>query len=180
MPRPAGTLLAALTAALLLLPAPGTAQSVDPGAIRVSVFGGGSLREDPTGLGVAQDVLSVAARVTLPVQGRFQPWLQVERFTRPELECPAPLQCNTEGMTALAGLVAPFTRNDTEPGVHPYLVGGVGWAFSDEDQFAYVLGIGGAYAVSRRIAPSVEVRWEDLPGIRNVLMVNLGVRLDLF
>lgn len=180
MRRPGGTLLAALTAALLLVAAPGAAQSVDPGTVRVSVFGGGSIREDPTGLGIAEDVLSVSARLTLPLQGRFQPWVQGEFFTRPDLECPAVLDCNADGVTALAGVVAPFSADDTRPGFHPYFLGGVGWAFSDEDRFAFVLGIGGAFAFSRRVAPSLEVRWEDFPGIRNVMMVNLGVRLDLF
>ncbi|MGK7310753.1 MAG: hypothetical protein ACN0LA_00805 [Candidatus Longimicrobiales bacterium M2_2A_002] len=180
MLRAAGRCLAALAAVLLVAAAPASAQAVDPGAIRVSVFGGGSVREGLSGLGIAQDVLSLSARVTLPFQGRLQPWVQGELFTRPDLECPQTLECNTDGVTVLAGVVAPVTAADAEPGLHPYFLGGIGWAFSEEDRFAYLLGIGGAFAFSRRIAPSLEVRWEDLPGIRNVMMVNLGVRLDLF
>lgn len=180
MPRAAGRSLVALAAILLVAAAPASAQRGDAGAVRVSVFGGGSIREDISGLGVAEDVLTVSARVTLPFQGRIQPWVQGELFTRPDLECPLTLECNTDGVTALAGFVAPVTAVDTEPGLHPYFLGGIGWAFSEEDRFAYVLGVGGAFAFSRRIAPSLEVRWEDLPGIRNIMMVNLGVRLDLF
>lgn len=168
-------------AALMAAAAPVAAQSGDGGAVRVSVFGAGSMREGISGLQFAQDVVAFSARVTLPRQSAYQPWVQVQRFTRPDLVCPDGITCTTEGVTALAGVVAPFTRNDREPGVlHPYFLGGIGWVFAEQEQFAYVLGVGGAYAVTGRLAPSLEVRWEDLPGIRNVMMVSLGLRLDLF
>ena len=159
---------------------PVAAQDGDRATVRVSGFAAASVREGVTGLRFAEDVLTYSARLTLPYQSAYQPWVQAGLFTRPELECPPGLTCSTEGVTVLAGVVAPLSRDDTGPGAHPYFLGGVGWAFAEEDRFAYVLGLGGAYAVSGRVAPSVEVRWEDLPGIRNVMMVSLGLRLDLF
>ncbi len=35
-----------------------------------------------------------------------------------------------------------------------------------------------AVPLSGRIAPTLELRWEDLPGIRNVVMLNLGLIVD--
>ena len=108
--------------------------------------------------------------------------MQAERFVRPDFECSLPLVCNERGWTALAGVSAPLAgrSNDTEPGVHPYLLAGIGWAFSEENRFAYTMGVGAAFPIFRWFAPSLEVRWEDLPGIRNVVMINVGLRLDLF
>ena len=174
----------AVLAAILVGAAPGEAQDADAPSrdrpvVRLTPFVGGSLRERPDGLGLADDVRSLSLRATLPRRG-FQPWAQIEAFSRPNLECPAGIPCNTEGWTALVGVVAPITPNDLEPGAHPYFLGGVGWAFSEEDQFAYTVGAGVALALTRRLAPSAEVRWEELPGIRNVVMLNLGLRIDLF
>lgn len=151
----------------------------EPATVRVSAFVAGSLREGPSGFGVARDVRSYSARVTLPWPG-LQPWAQLGGFYRPDYECLAEVPCNDEGWTALVGVVQSLSPDDTRPGLNPYLVGGIGAAFSEEDQFAYILGIGAAYPFNRRVAPSVELRWEDLPGITNVLMVNLGLRFDLF
>jgi hypothetical protein len=109
----------------------------------------------------------------------FQPWLQVERFVRPDFICTPPLPCNDAGWTALVGVTAPFFRGD-QAGLNPYLLGGVGWAFSEENRFAYAMGLGFAFRVIPRLAPTLEFRWEDLPGIRNVVMVNLGLRVELF
>ncbi|MDX1673804.1 MAG: hypothetical protein R3314_03285 [Longimicrobiales bacterium] len=171
---------AVLLAALVGAPAEAQDAPTDDGPIvRLSTFVGGSLRERPDGLGLADDVLSASVRATLPRRG-FQPWAQVEAFRRPNLACPAGIPCNTEGWTALAGVVAPITPNDMEPGAHPYFLAGIGWAFSEESQFAYTLGAGVGLALTRRVAPSAEVRWEELPGIRNVVMLNLGLRVDLF
>lgn len=171
----------ALTLAVVAWPAAAHGQTPDPAAIRVSAFGGFSFREGITGLNVAKDVQSLSARLTLPRQTGLQPWVQGEYFVRPGFECLPTLPCNDAGWTALAGVTASASvQDDTEPGVHPYLLAGVGWAFSAEDRFAYVLGLGLAVVVTHRVAPSLEFRWEDLPGIRNVLMVDLGLRLDLF
>lgn len=154
-------------------------QGGETGAIRVSGFAAGSWRGGPGGLRLAEDVLSVSGRFTLARFG-FQPWIQGEYFTRPDLQCLPGVPCNDDGWTVLAGVVAPLSVRDTQPGLHLYLLGGIGWAFSAENRFTYLMGLGGAYAVTRRIAPSMEVRWEDPPGIKNVVMVNLGLRLDLF
>lgn len=179
--RRAPVLGLALALAVLAWPAAAHGQAPDPPAIRVSAFGGVSFRDGPTGLRVAQDVQSLSARVTLPRQTGLQPWVQGEYFVRPDFECLPTLPCNDAGWTALAGVTAPASvHGDTHRGAHAYLLAGVGWAFSAEDRFAYVLGLGLAVVVTHRVAPSLEIRWEDLPGIRNVLMVDLGLRLDLF
>ncbi|MFO7895244.1 MAG: hypothetical protein R6U63_16140 [Longimicrobiales bacterium] len=171
----------ALVLAAVFWPAAAHGQTPDPAAIRVSAFGGVSFRDGLTGLNVAKDVQSLSVRLTLPRQTEIQPWVQGEYFVRPDFECLSALPCSDAGWTALAGVTAPIsTSGDTDPGVHPYLLAGVGWAFSAEDRFAYVLGVGLAMVVTHRVAPSLEFRWEDLPGIRNVLMVDLGLRLDLF
>lgn len=153
----------------------------DEAAVRVTAYGGVSLREGLGGLRWAKDVASTSVRLTRPHRVGVQPWIQLERFVRPDFECLPSLACNDTGWTALVGMVAPFGGADTRPGVlHPYLLAGVGWAFSDENRFAYAMGLGAAFPVVRRFAPAVEIRWEDLPGIRNVVMVNLGLRVDLF
>ena len=168
--------------AVLVAAGPAEAQDVPPDdrpIVRLTPLVGGSMRERPDGLAFADDVRSVSVRATLPRRG-LQPWVQIEAFRRPILVCQTGIPCNTEGWTALAGVVAPISPNDMEPGVHPYFLGGIGWAFSEESQYAYTLGAGVAVALTRRVAPSAEVRWEDLPGIRNVMMLNLGLRVDLF
>lgn len=170
----------ALAALLLVMwTAPAAAQEDDRATLRLSGFVAGSLREGPAGFGVARDVRSFTVRLTVPRLG-LQPWAQVGGFYRPDFECIAGVPCNDEGWTALVGVVGPLSPDDTRPGVQPYLVGGIGAAFSEEDQFAYILGIGASVPLNPRVAPSVELRWEDLPGITNVLMVNLGLRLDVF
>lgn len=177
-----GAIARAAAAALCLAGATTAAAAQEPGeraALRVSGFVAGSLREGPAGFGVARDVVSFSARLMLPRAGP-QPWAQVSGFRRPDLECLAGVPCNEDGWTALVGVVQPLSPDDTRPGLNPYLIGGIGYAFSAEDRFSYVFGIGAAFPFDRRVAPSVELRWEDLPGIRNVLMVNIGLRLDLF
>ena len=172
--------VAALAAAIGLTAGSAQGQELrDPSLVRVSAFAAASLREGPTGLGVGRDVLSVTARVTWPRRG-IQPWAQVGAFTRPNLSCLPGLRCNSEGWTALAGVALPFSRDDTQPGVQSYLLGGVGVGVSEETTAAYLVGVGSSLVILPRVAPSLEVRWEHLPGIRNVVMLNLGVRIDLF
>lgn len=169
-------------AAVLVLAggAPAAAQTPEGPALRVRVLAGGSVRQKPTRIAIAEDVRTLAARLTLPRQARLQPWIQAQAFTRPRLVCPETLACNTDGWTALIGVTAPFSADDLEPGVHSHLVAGIGWGFSEQDRFAYLFGGGMTFAVIPRLAPTLEVRWEDFPGIQNVIMVNLGLRIDLF
>jgi hypothetical protein len=159
--------------------APVAAQARDAPAIRFSAFAGASLREAVTGPRFAEDVLSGSFRVTY-LRPQLRPWIQVERFVRPELECQPPLTCSEEGWTALAGVTATSGRRDTRPGLHVHLMAGIGWAFAEEERLVYALGVGAAYPLTPWLAPSLEFRWEDLPGIRNVFMINAGIRLDVF
>lgn len=152
----------------------------EPALVRAAAFVAGSLREGPTGLGVARDVRSVSFRLEMPRPGSAQPWVQIAGFLRPDLECPPEVPCNTDGRVALAGLTLPLSLDDTRPGVHPYFVAGAGAAFSTERAFAYLMGIGAAIPLTPRVAPALEIRWETLPGIRNVVMATLGLRVDLF
>lgn len=151
----------------------------DRPAVRVTAYGGASLRDGVGGLRWAEDVLSTGVRLTYPRRVGYEPWLQAERFVRPDFDCTPPLACNDSGWTALAGVTARFVGGN-EPGVHPYLLAGVGWAFSEENRFAWTMGLGFAFQVIPRLAPTLEVRWEDLPGIQNVATVNLGLRVELF
>ena len=161
-------------------PAVGQADGEGPGLARVNVFAGGSLRQSPAGFGIGREVRSLSVRVVWPRQEAMQPWLRGMWFVRPEVECVPSLPCVTEGWSVLGGVVMPLTEADTRPGVHPYFVLGAGWAFASEDRFAYVAGLGTAVALTPWVAPIVEFRYEHLPGLENVLMLNLGVRLDLF
>lgn len=175
----AGVLLG-LALGPLTPPAAAQAQTFDRPTIRVAGFGGASLRQGLTGLAIAEHALTVSGRLTWLRRG-FRPWVQGEYFTRPGLECPGGIVCNEDGWTALVGVAAPLSaRSDFQPGVHPYLLGGVGWAFSVENQFSYLFGVGAAFAFTRRIAPSLEIRWEDFPALTNVVMLTLGLRIDLF
>lgn len=174
---------AAALAALLMLagPAPIRAQGIDrQGLVRVSAFVGGSFRDSPAGFGVARDVVSYSLRLSLPRGAGMHPWLQAGRFVRPDLECPAELTCNTEGWTARVGVTLPLSTDDTRPGLHPYLVGGIGMAFAEEDELSWLVGFGTALALTPRVAPVLELHWDQLPGIRNVLMLNVGLRIGLF
>lgn len=173
---------AALMALMALArPAPASAQRIDrQGLVRVSAFAAGSFREGPTGFGVARDVVSYSLRLTLPRGAGMHPWLQAGWFVRPDLECPADLTCNTEGWTARGGVTLPLSTDDTRPGLHPYLLAGIGMAFSEEDELSWLFGFGTALALTPRLAPALELHWDQLPGIRNVLMLNLGLRIGLF
>lgn len=172
-------MLAAL--AVMVGSVPAAAQEPSEAAlVRTSAFVAGSLREGLDGFGVARDVRSLSFRVAVPRRQAMQPWLQLGRFVRPDLECPQGVACNVDGWTALVGAVFPLSADATRPGVHPHLVGGVGGAFSAQDKLVYLLGVGAAVPLAPRVAPVIEFRWEDLPGIRNVLMATFGLRVDLF
>ncbi len=170
-------LLAALSVAW---PGHALGQESGQGALRVTGMVGGSLRDGLNGFGVARDVVNFSVRLSLPKGLGIQPWVQAGGFNRPDLICEAALPCNTEGWTLRGGVALPFSPDDSRPGVHPYMIGGIGAAFAEEDTFSWLLGIGTSYSLTPRLAPVFELRWEDLPGIRNVLMLNLGLRLDLF
>ena len=176
------TMAAAALAALMALAcvAPSSAQRIDgQGRVRMSAFAAGSFREGPDGFGVARDVVSYSLRLTLPRGMGLHPWVQAGRFIRPDLECPADLTCNADGWTARGGVTLPLSTDDTRPGFHPYLVGGIGMAFSEQDELSWLFGFGSALALTPRIAPAVELYWDQLPGIRNVLMLSLGLRISL-
>lgn len=148
--------------------------------LRVSGFAAGSLREGPDGIRLAKDVRSLTARITLVRPLSYQPFLQYERYGRPDLPCVAGFPCNDQGWIGLVGVTLPLTYGEDRPGLHPYAIAGIGWVFSDENKFTYQLGAGFALAFTRWFAPSLEFRWEDLPSLRNVVMVHLGLRLTLF
>lgn len=174
--RPA---LFALVAATALPATHAAGQQSDHPAFRVSVFGAGSLRDSPTGFRVARDVISYSVRFTLPRRASFHPWVQAGRFERPELDCRPGIPCNDDGWTVHGGVALPLSVDDTRGGPNVHLLTGLGAAFSAEDRFSYALGFGLSYPVARW-APSGELVWVDLPGIRNVMMLNLGLRVDLF
>lgn len=173
--------VAALTAlAVLTWPETGSAQRPGSGTgLRVTGLVGGSFREGPSGFGVARDVVTYSVRLSLRRGMGLQPWVQAGGFTRPDLTCLPDLPCSSEGWTLRGGVVLPFSPDDTRPGVQPYLVGGLGGAFSEQDRFSVALGIGVAVPLAPWFAPVVELQWDQLPGISNVLMVNLGLRIDL-
>jgi hypothetical protein len=168
--------------AVLAGPEAGSAQRMGSGTgLRVTGLVGGSFQDSPTaGLGLARDVVSYSLRLSLRRGNGIQPWVQGGWFTRPDLVCPADLVCSSEGWTLRGGAVMPFFPDDTRPGVQPYLLAGLGGAFSERNRFSVLLGIGAAVPLTRWFAPVVELQWDQLPEISNVLMVNLGLRIDLF
>ena len=179
--RGAAAVVVLAAMASLAWPAEGAAQVVDGDAsVRVWTFAAGSLREGPSGFGFARDVVSYSLRVSLPRGADVQPWVQAGWFERPDLECPAGAVCNLDGWTARAGVILPFSTDDTRPGLHSYLVGGIVMAFATEDELSWLLGLGMTLTVTPSFAPAVELHWDQLPGIRNVLMINLGARISLF
>lgn len=174
-------MVVAMALAALVAPEAGSAQRPGSGTgIRVTGLAGGSFREGPSGFGLARDVVTYSLRLSLRSGLGFQPWIQAGQFTRPDLVCPSALPCSSEGWHLRGGVVLPFSPDDTGPGVHLYLLGGLGGAFSEQDRFSVVLGIGGSVPLTPWFAPVVEVHWDQLPGISNVVMANLGVRIDLF
>lgn len=169
--------------ALMALAWPDVGSAQRPGSgtgLRITGLVGGSVREGPAGFGLARDVVSYGARLTLRRGMGIQPWVQVGGFTRPDLVCPDNLTCNSHGWTVRGGVALPFSPNDTRPGIQPYLLGGLGWGFSEQNKFSVLLGIGFAAPLTPWFAPVVELQWVQLPGTTNILMVNLGLRLDPF
>lgn len=172
--------LAALVVGTAVCATPASAQRADEAAgVRVSGFAAVSFREGLDGVRVARDVLTASARVELP---RLLPrlWAQADLFERPQLDCSPEITCNREGLALFVGGTLPLSLDDTRRGVHPYGLGAAGVGFSAETTLAYIVGFGAAIVPTDRVAFSAEARFETLPGIRNILMANLGVRLDLF
>jgi hypothetical protein len=147
--------------------------------VLLTAWSGFSLREGQRTIRFADDVVSFGARVSLNRRASAQPWVQVDHFTRPDLSCPPGVPCNTDGILARAGLTLPFTEDDTRPGFHPRLLGGIGAGFSEETALSYLIVLGGAWSIHPRFAPIFEIRWERLPGLSNILILGLGLRTGL-
>jgi hypothetical protein len=166
--------------ALVVAAGPATAQQDDDPAVWVSAFAAGSLREGLTGFRVARDVVGGSVRLTALRDGALQPWLQADAFRRPDLECVEDLPCNDDGWLARVGATVSLSAENDRPGLQPHLLGGMGAGFSEETEFSYLLGFGVGWLVSPRLTPLLEFRWERIPGLRNVFMLNGGIRIGLF
>lgn len=155
--------------------------SDEPDGPRVLVTGwsGFSMQEGQQTFRFAEDLLLFGVRASLHRRAAARPWVQVDRFTRPDLVCPAGIPCNESGFLVRAGVTIPFTEDDTSPGFHPRFVAGVGAGFSEEIELAYLLGLGGAWTLHPRLAPVFEVRWERVPGLINTLVLGLGLRVGI-
>lgn len=146
----------------------------------VTGSGGLSIREGQATLRFAEDLRELGGRITLYLPRAVLPWIQVDRFTRPDLFCPGGAECYPEGTLLRAGFTLPVTEDDLAPGVHPRLVAGIGAAFTEgHTGFSYLLGVGVAWPLHPRLAPTAEVRWERLPGLRNIVMLNAGLRVGI-
>lgn len=175
---------AALTGALLLAIAalPAAAQRTegrDPPRVLVTAWSGFSLREGQASFRFADDLVAFGGRVSLNRGTAARPWVQVDHFTRPDLNCQEGLACNESGTVIRAGVTLPLSEDDTRRGVHPRLAAGIGWGRSEERGLAYLLGFGAAWAIHPRFAPVFEARWERVPGLRSVGVLGLGLRLGL-
>jgi hypothetical protein len=174
--------------ALLILasaaPAPAAGQRArgegDPPRVSLAAWSGFSMRDSPTGFRFADDLIELGGRLTLDLGRTLRPWVQADRFTRPELSCVEGFACNDAGTILRAGLTLPLTEDDTRPGVHPRLVAGAGVGWSAETEFAYLLGFGAAWSLHPRLAPVFEARWEQVPGFRNIAILAIGLRVGLF
>lgn len=172
--------LAALAAGSLLLPGRAVAQEEVIGPlIQLTGWGGVSLREGAQSLRVGKDYVAFGLRATWWRGGAVRPWLQGDRFERPELVCVAGLPCSDQGWLVRAGIVVPFSDDDSIRGVHPYLAAGMGAGFGDDTIFAYMGGIGIHWTVTPRVAPSAEFRFERVPGLRFIYTLNGGIRIGL-
>ena len=177
----AGAVLAAasLAGAVEGAAAQGAGEEREPPRVYVTAWSGFSIREGQTTLRVADDMMSVGGRVTLQRTLAPQPWVQVDYFWRPELRCDASFACNDEGIALRGGVLLPLTEDETRPGLHPAFLAGVGVGFAEETAFSYLLGLGGAWLLHPRLAPTFEVRWERVPGLRNVVIVGAGLRIGV-
>ena len=176
------TLIAAAAAlAVLAMPASGQ-RSVDADrpTIALTGWGGVSIREGQSSFRFAEDLRTYGIRVALTRFG-VHPWVQADRFVRPDLVCPGVGDCATEGFLFRAGATLPLVVDPDEPGLQPRLVSGIGLSLADDrTRFSYLLGIGATWVLHPRLAPAFEVRWERVPGLRNVVMLNAGMRFGLF
>ncbi|NIP77997.1 MAG: hypothetical protein GWM90_01855 [Gemmatimonadetes bacterium] len=148
--------------------------------VAVAGFVAGSLLGGADGSGFADDVVGASMRLTLVRRRALQPWVQLDAFDRPDLECLEGLACNEDGWIARVGATLPLSTDENRPGVQPRVFAGIGAGFSEETEFSYVLGIGAGWLITPRVMPVFEFRWEQLPGIRNIVMLNGGLRIGLF
>lgn len=161
-------------------PSPAAAQE-DRSAPRLLVTGwsGFSMREGQRAPRVGDDLVAFGARVTVHRRMAPNPWVQVDRFRRPDLQCLPDAPCNDTGIAARAGVMLPLSEDDTAPGLHPRLIGGLGVGVSAETTLAYMLGIGAAWGLHPRLAPVFEARWERIPGVRAIFVIGLGLRTGI-
>lgn len=146
--------------------------------LAVSALGAFSMTNGSRGPSVGGDMLGYGLRVTLTDWLDLQPWVGTGRFTRPDFECLPDLPCTREGWLLRGGLELPLSRDPREPGLHGAFLGGAGAAFADEPSFTYFVGLGFHWREIPRLAPTAEVRWEQIGGI-TLAMLGLGLRVDL-
>lgn len=172
----------ALAGGALLLPIAVVAQEeeevIGP-TLQLTGWGGVSLREGAESFRVGKDLVSFGVRATLWRRGPLHPWVQADRFERPNLVCVVGIPCTDQGWLLRGGILVPFSDDESVRGVHPYLTAGLGAGFSDNTFFSYLGGIGLHWTLWPRIAPSAEFRFERVPGLRFIYTLNGGIRIGL-
>lgn len=140
-----------------------------------------SIREGQRTIRFADDMVEIGGRLTWNRERAARPWVQADYFRRPDLSCvDDALACNDEGVVVRGGVTLPLSEDEFRTrGVHPRLVAGLGAGFSEETELAYLLGFGAAWTLHPRLAPSFEVRWERVPGLRSVVMLGAGLRIGV-
>ena len=171
-------------AAASMAPCPVRAQVGDddgPPRLLVTATSGFSIREGQRTIRFADDMVEVGGRVTLNREDAARPWVQVDYFRRPDLSCvDEQLACNIEGVAVRGGFTLPMSDDEFRSrGVHPRLFAGLGAGFSEETELSYLFGFGFAWTLHPRFAPTFDVRWERVPGLRSVVMLAAGLRLGI-
>ena len=145
--------------------------------LAITPWGGFSMRQN-IGRIAFDDVVHAGLRLELR-RWRTWPFVQFDRFVRPGLECVEPFTCYDEGWQIRGGVTAGMP-DDTQPGLHSAVALGLGAGIVDgEASFTYLGGLGLHYNIAPRLAPRLEIRWERYPGIKNIVVAALGLRLLL-
>lgn len=172
-------------AALSMAPSPAQAQTGEdddgPPRVLVTATSGFSIREGQRTIRFADDLVEIGGRVTLNREHAARPWVQVDYFRRPDLSCvDEQLACNTDGVAVRGGFTLPMSDDEFRGrGVHPRLFAGLGAGFSQETELSYLFGFGVAWTLHPRLAPTFDLRWERVPGLRSVVMLGAGLRLGI-